>query len=170
MTKDILDYFAIQRQIFGICPRSGEFFRLSDCRVYMKTKPKKDWMDRLEAQCTKLDQIEEKLEENVEHLREIARREGCRLARSAVRKIDTVFAQRRLNPDDAKVIFHPIDYVVFNGMKGQDFIKGILLLDSFAKDSGRRHLQRSIEKVVEKGHYEWVTVRALMDGSVQEDA
>src|SRR5712692_8690767 len=117
MTSDIIQFFTIQRNIFGICPRSSQFFRLSDCKVYLKTKPRKDWMDEIDAEVFRLDMIEERLEEKEESLREKARSKGRRMAQLAIRRIDSVFTPRHLNPDDAKVIFHPVDYVVFNGMK-----------------------------------------------------
>jgi predicted Holliday junction resolvase-like endonuclease len=49
-------------------------------------------------------------------------------------------------PDDAKIIFHPIDYVVFDGMK-KESIKNIILLDRQEKGTDHRALQRSIEKL-----------------------
>ncbi|MFM1756945.1 MAG: hypothetical protein RL621_1932, partial [Bacteroidota bacterium] len=32
--EDILIFFEYQRQIFGICPCCGDFFRLSDTKIY----------------------------------------------------------------------------------------------------------------------------------------
>lgn len=34
-----------------------------------------------------------------------------------MKQVDKVIHPQKLNPDDAKVIFHPVDYAVFNGMK-----------------------------------------------------
>ncbi len=64
-------------------------------------------------------------------------------------------------------MFHPIDYIVFKGMKDSDSIKGILLLDREAKDGNHRTIQRSIEKVVEHENYEWQTLRAQEDGKIR---
>ena len=86
-----------------------------------------------------------------------------------MKKIDPIFSPRKLNPDDAKVIFHPIDYIVFNGMKAPEPIKNIILLDRQAKDGNHRALQRSIEKVVEKENYEWQTLRILEDGKIKTE-
>lgn len=169
MTKDILNFFQIQRSIFGICPHSGEIFRLSQCKIFLRTRPKKDWMDVLERKEVRLEKLDEKIEETRKHLEELAHRRGRRLAQATVRKLDPVFTPRKLNPDDAKVIFHPIDYLVFKGMNGEDSIKGLLLLDREAKSSDRRRLQRSIEKVVDKEEYEWLPIRVLDDGTIRED-
>ena len=74
-----------------------------------------------------------------------------------------------MTPDDAKVIFHPIDYLVFKGMNGEESIKRILLLAREARSSDRRGLQRSIEKVVDRGKYEWLSIRVLQDGTIKEE-
>jgi len=80
-----------------------------------------------------------------------------------------VFAPRKLNADDAKVIFHPIHYIVFKGMKDSDSIKGILRLDREAKDGNHRAVQKSIEKVVERENYEWQTLRVQEDGKIKAE-
>lgn len=169
MKSDIFEFFNVQRQIFGICPRSGELFRLSDCKVYLRTKPVHDWMDKLESESARLNLVEEKIEEKKEALREKAREKGRRLARLAVKRIDPIFTPRKLNPDDAKVIFHPIDYIVFNGMKEAEAIKDVSLLDRKTDSPDRRSLQDNIEDVVSKGNYEWLTLRVREDGSIVED-
>ncbi len=84
------------------------------------------------------------------------------------KKIDPIFTPRKLNPDDAKVIFHPIDYIVFNGMK-ENSLKNIVLLDREAKISEHRKIQRSIEKVIGTGNYEWQTLRVMDDGKIREE-
>jgi predicted Holliday junction resolvase-like endonuclease len=169
MSSDIVRFFAVQRSIFGLCPCCGELFRLSDTRVFLKTRPKKDWMDILRARDARLDGVEERIDSAEEALREKARIVGRRSARLAVRRIDPVFAPRRLNADDAKVLFHPVDYVVFRGMKEQGTIREIILLDGETRAPDRIRLQKSVEKVIETGNYEWLTVRVQEDGSVVEE-
>jgi predicted Holliday junction resolvase-like endonuclease len=169
MSSDIVRFFAVQRSIFGLCPCCGELFRLSDSRVFLRTRPKKDWMDILRARDARLDGVEERIDDAEEALREKARIVGRRSARLAVRRIDPVFAPRRLNADDAKVLFHPVDYVVFRGMKEQGTIREIILLDGETRAPDRIRLQKSIERVVEMGNYEWLTVRVQEDGGVVEE-
>lgn len=167
MKADILRFFTVQRRIFGICPRSGQFFRLSDCRIFLKEKPALDWMEKLHLQGQKLGEAERRLDAKEEELREKAREKGRQLARLAVRKIDPIFTPRKLNPDDAKVIFHPIDYIVFNGMKNGEAIENILFLDRHAKHTNQRSVQRSIERAIERGNYEWMTLRVHEDGGIK---
>jgi predicted Holliday junction resolvase-like endonuclease len=169
MKSDIFQFFAIQRNIFGLCPRSGELFRLSDCKIYLKTRPKKDWMDDIESEIVRLDRAEERLGEKEESLRERARARGRKMAQLKIRKIDRVFTPRHLNPDDAKVIFHPVDYVVFKGMKGEGPMKEIVFLDRETQSGDRKRIQRSIEKALEREKYEWLTIRILEDGTISEE-
>jgi predicted Holliday junction resolvase-like endonuclease len=124
-------------------------------------------MDGLDLKRGKLDQLTQKLDEKEEGLREKAREKGRQLAQKAIRKIDPVFTPRKLNPDDAKVIFHPIDYIVFNGMKAPEPIKNIILLDRQAIGTDHRSLQKSIGRVIEHENYEWQTLRVQEDGKIK---
>jgi predicted Holliday junction resolvase-like endonuclease len=170
MKNDILRFFAIQRNIFGVCPRSGELFRLSDCKIFLRTRPKSDWMDEIDAEIDRLEAAEERLSRREDALREKARAVGRDLARRVIRKVDHVFAPRHLNPDDAKVLFHPIDFVVFRGMKSNSPMKEIVFLDRRTKSPNRQKVQASIANAIEKGRYEWLTVRVLEDGSTKEES
>src|SRR5260370_33514049 len=126
-------------------------------------------MDILRARDGRLDQVEERIDDTEESLREKARVAGRRTAQLAIRRIDPVFAPRRLNADDAKVLFHPVDYVVFRGMKDQGRIREIILLDGETTAPERMRLQKSIEKAVASGNYEWLTVRVQEDGAIAEE-
>jgi predicted Holliday junction resolvase-like endonuclease len=166
--SQIVDFFSLHRQIFGVCPHPdcGVIFRLSDCHIYLKKKPPRDWMDALDRMDARLASLEEKLQEKEGEMREEAREKGRRLAQKVIRRIDPIFTPRSLNPDDAKVIFHPIDYVVFNGMKDGGPMKNIILLDREGTTADQRRLQRSIERTVSKRRFEWQTLRVQEDGTV----
>jgi hypothetical protein len=73
MKNDLLKFFDIQRMIFGICSNCNEFFRLSDCKLFLKTKPSKDWKDELDAEADLLEALAEKLDERKKYLQELAR-------------------------------------------------------------------------------------------------
>ena len=124
----MIKFFRIQRQIFGICPNSGEFFRLSDCRISGDEKPSQDWMDTLQLSKKRIDKQEDNLYNKESEMRAVATAEGKKLANKAARKVDKIFTPRKLNPDDCKVIFHPVDYVVFNGDKERE-VKNLIFLD-----------------------------------------
>jgi len=167
MKSDILKLFTLQRQLFGVCPKCNDLFRLSDCKIYLKKKPISDWMDALNLKSERLERFSGKLDEKEEELREKARQKGRQEAQRVIRRIDPVFTPRKLDPGDAKVIFHPIDYVVFNGMKKGSSMRNIVLLDRQEKGKAHRSLQRSIERVVERDNYEWQTLRVKEDGKIK---
>lgn len=165
--NQLLKFFQLQRQIFGVCPHTGNVFRLSDCHIYVKKKPEPDWLQQIEAAQTKISKAEEKLDEKEETIREKARIAGRSEATKMVRKIDKIFHPLKLNPDDSKVIFHPVDYIVFNGMKtGQ--MKNLILMDK-AKGVTDKRLQQSIQKVIEKKNYEWITLRVEENGNIKQE-
>lgn len=169
MKHELVALYRAQRNIFGICPHSGEIFRLSDCKVFLRTKPKRDWKDELDRDSNNLDRVEQRLDEREDHMRETARKKGRKQASQMIKRIDTVFGPRKLNPDDAKVLFHPVDYIVFDGMK-EASIRNLLLLDHSGMTGERRALQQSIERTVSRGNYEWITVSIDNDGKVVEKA
>jgi predicted Holliday junction resolvase-like endonuclease len=171
MHQQTLLFFQYQRQIFGICTCCGEFFRLSDCKVYQEAKAPTDWLDKLEKDERKIDLEEEKLAEVMEELKQAARVKGRNTANRMVKQVDKVFHPQKLNPDDAKVIFHPVDYVVFNGMKDNktEGLKNILLLDGEKRSTEGKKIQKSIMKAVDKGNYEWITLRVENDGGIKEE-
>lgn len=171
MHQQTLLFFQYQRQIFGICTCCGEFFRLSDCKVYQEAKAPTDWLDKMEKDERRLDLEEEKLTEALEELKQAAREKGRNTANRMVKQVDKVFHPQKLNPDDAKVIFHPVDYVVFNGMKDNktEGLKNILLLDGEKRTTEGKQIQKSIIKAVDKGNYEWITLRVENDGGIKEE-
>ena len=169
MSNEIINFFEIERQIFGICPnpKCGEFFRLSECKIFLKGEKAKDWLDQLQKQQEKIDRAEEKLEEKRREIMEAAREKGRKQALEVIKTIDRVFTPKGLNPDDAKIIFHPIDYVVFNGMKETKKINNIVLFDRERKDADSKRLQRSIQKTIESGNYEWQTIVIDESGAIK---
>lgn len=170
--QEVMQFFQYQREIFGICPCCGEFFRLSDCKVFNEGRKRSDWLDRLNKEYDMLTRLEEKIEEDLKFYQELSREKGRKVAARKMKKVDKVFTPQKLNPDDAKVLFHLVDYVVFNGMKLDNSgksMKNIILLDSERKSAEQRQVQRSVEKAVEQERYEWITLRVDENGGVREE-
>jgi len=63
MKQELVGFYRVQRNIFGICPKSGNIFRLSDSKVFLKSKPRRDWKDNLDHESDRLQGIEDKLDE-----------------------------------------------------------------------------------------------------------
>lgn len=172
MQKEVVGFYSSLRQIFSACPCCEEIHRLSDCKIYQKIKPPIDWKEKVDKEIERLELMEDKLRIKIEAARVLARTAGRKSADKLIRKIDPVFSPLKLNANDAKVIFHPVDFLVFNGMNnnsGDNSIKQILLLDKDNKSGQHRSLQKSIEKAVETKSYEWLTLRVDNDGAIYEE-
>ncbi len=172
MQKEVLDFYSSLRQIFTVCPCCEEIHRLSDCKIYQITKPPVDWKEKIDKEIGRLESMEEKLQEKIEAARILAREAGRKSADRLIKKIDPVFSPLKLNPNDAKVIFHPIDFLVFSGMnsnKGDNKINQIILLDKNNKSGQYLSIQKSIEKAVQAKNYEWLTLRVDNNGTISEE-
>lgn len=170
--NNLFQFFSLQRQIFGVCPNTGNIFRLSDCNIFLKKKPEHDWMKKLDMEYDKIDRAEQKLGEKEDRIREAAKERGRKEASKRTKKLDKIFSPLKLNADDSKVIFHPVDFVVFDGMKKigpNTRLKEIILLDSKKAASEKKKIQQSIDKVIEKGNYEWITMRVLDNGDIRQE-
>lgn len=166
--NQLTKYFLLQRQIFGICPNSKLIFRLSDCNIYLKKRPEPDWLQQIESAQNRIDLASERLDAKEDEIRENANVKGRKEADKKVKKIDKIFNPLKLNPDDSKVIFHPVDFIVFNGKKdGQ--MKNIILIDGKKANKDDKKIQRSIDKVIEKENYEWITLKVEDNGNIKEE-
>ena len=166
--NNLVKFFQLQRQIFGVCPNTGNIFRLSECHIYVKKKPEPDWMQQLEISQGRINSATEKLDEREDNIRQQAREAGRKEAMKSVKKIDPIFHPLKLNPDDSKVLFHPVDYIVFNGMKAGQ-MKNVILMDKKKQASDDKRLQQSIEKVIQEKNYEWITLRVEENGGIKEE-
>tara|TARA_B100000989_G_scaffold129736_1_gene96375 strand:- start:1119 stop:1628 length:510 start_codon:yes stop_codon:yes gene_type:complete len=167
MNSELIKFFSVQRQIFGVCSCCGDIFRLSDAKVYLKEKPQLDWMDKLHKSEERLDTQEEKINAEEAATREVAREKGRKAAMASTKKIDRIFTPNNYNADDAKVMFHPVDFLIFNGMKEKNTIDNLVFFDREVRDAAQKALQKSISKTVEKENYEWITMQVSEDGSVE---
>jgi predicted Holliday junction resolvase-like endonuclease len=170
MHKEILSFYSALRELFVFCPACEKPHRLSDCKLFQKSKPESDWKEKLDKDLERLGRMEELLEEKIELAREAARLVGRKSADKAIKQIDPIFAPLKLNCDDSKVIFHPLDFIVFHGMKNRDKpceVTEIVLLDKAAKTGEALEIQKSVEKAVRQKKLEWMTLRVEQDGAIK---
>lgn len=166
MKTNLVKFFAIQRKIFGICPCCGDIFRLSDTQIYTKERPAADWMEKIVQTRAKLEQKMEKIESRKGEMQELSQKKGRNQAEKTIKKIDKVFAPNGYSPRDIKAIFHPVDFVVFAGMR-KEMTKNLILFDGEKKEKDQKILQKSIEKTIDNQKYEWITMRVSEEGIVE---
>lgn len=132
----------------------------------MKHKPMRSLLDDIEDEERRLSRIEERLDEQEDHIRRRSAELGQRQAKRHLRKIDRRFSGSGLDPQDVKVLFDPVEYVVFDGMtKGS--IKRIAFLAHSPVNRYDEELLRSVDAAVTKGNVEFKTLRVLDDGKIR---
>ena len=97
--------------------------------------------------------MEEKIMEKIEAASEVARESGRKDAKKLIKKIDPIFSHLRLDANDAKVLFQPVDFLVLNGMHN-DCIKNLIFLDQFTITPSQLQMQNIVIKCIEKRQYE----------------
>lgn len=157
------------RRILGVCPCCGEIFRLADLMISYRGKPTVTWLDRLEAAEDRQQRAEDKFAEKERRIRELAKARGRRALPRLLREAEPVFACRGYFAHDVKPLFDPVDYIIFDGMNAPSAAKRVVLFDGPALDHGRERVQRSIQRALEVGNYEWKTVRMGKDGRIQPE-
>jgi predicted Holliday junction resolvase-like endonuclease len=165
MAGDIAGVFAALGELMGVCPCCGELFYVSEARPYYDGQKPQSTLDRLRVEERRLGNAEEKLDEIESDLRETAARAGLQATKRLLRKIDPVFSGAGYDPQDVKVIFNPVTYVVFDGMSQRKLTK-IQLLAKPPQSRATELIQNSIEQAVNRGNVEFRTLRVDHHGSI----
>jgi predicted Holliday junction resolvase-like endonuclease len=144
-------------------------FRLSDAELFTKGAPPRTPFDRVGDELEEIARRAEKFDEQVAELREAEVRAGQRQATRKLKAIAPFFSARGVDPQDVKVLFDPIDYIVFRGLNADAGVKALELVDR-APDSARREkVRESLRKVIAKGAVEWATYRIDPEGRIERE-
>lgn len=155
------------RNILGVCPHCGEVFRLTDIAISYHGRPRRSWLDSLEEDESRVARAEERFQEKLGAIREEARERGRRQLPRLLRKAEPIFSCRGYFPQDAKALFDPVDFLIFDGMNRRARVDRVVLFDGPADSRARERVQRSIERAVRAGNYGWDTIRLGKDGRIQ---
>lgn len=164
----LVDVFNELKRIYGICPCCGEPFRLSEATLFTKAAPPKTAFEKMNDAYTRLDGQVERFDGREDEIREEARRRGQLEARRRLREIAPFFVSRRIDPQDVKLLFHPVEYVVFRGMQN-DRCASVDFIDHPPANRDRERIQRSLDSAIRAGNLEWQTFRIGEDGRVVRD-
>jgi len=165
MIPGFLEFFDKLKVVLCMCPECNTISRLSDLHIRATGKAPKTWLDEYELNVKNIESQEEKFEEEVEKIKESAIERGRAQVPILVRKaMDERIAKLEYDPYDIKVILHPIDFVVFDGMNNEE-IKNIVLLSR--TNQLLQVLHQGIARTVEEKAYDWKVVRVSDDGQVE---
>ena len=167
--QNLLGLFEELNSILVICPECEEINRVSETRPYLKGGKPQTVFDRLDAESRALDRIEQRLDERLSVLRKAAQARGWKQARSRLKKLDPVFCGCGLEPQDVKVIFDPVEYVVFDGMT-KDALRQVLLMAEEPVTRVQERIQDSIQDTLKKGNIEFTTLRVTEHGTVEKES
>jgi len=169
--------------ILGICPCCGEIFRLTEAKLSFpqkKLKPSQfgKYLDNLfiiESKENKLSKSKERLWEQEEkhalRLKELKEKSiniGRRKAKTELKKIDPHFSGRNIDPQDVKVIFDPVEYIVFNNLNSERPINSIELINREPNSKREENIVNSIRKTITKGNYGFEILQIDKNGNIKQ--
>ena len=167
MVDSFLQMFNQFKVILCMCPNCNNLSRLSDLHLHTKENAPRTWLDDYDLNTEKLEQQEEKFEEEEAGIREKAAERGRAQVPKIIRKsMDKDFAKLKYDPYDIKAILHPIDFVVFDGMNKEE-MKNVVLLGKQTVNPHLQDIQRKIVNAVENKQYDWKVVRVATDGTIE---
>lgn len=152
-------------QIGGVCPCCGELFYLSEVHPYYAGAKVRSFIDALRSAEDRLDREAEKLDELEAELRTVAANAGLKTAKKLLKKIDPVFSGSGYDPQDVKVMFSPVTYVVFDGL-ARNKLKSVALLAKEPQDVLSEKIQSSVRNTIDAGNFEFRTVHVDRGGQV----
>jgi predicted Holliday junction resolvase-like endonuclease len=155
------------QEILAICPCCGDMFRLVDGKLVLQGKQPSGnnpytsllKMERHAAnEAEKISLAEERFEERFEKHKEALIETSRKLAKKRLRKIDPVFTQKKIDHQDVKVIFDPVEYIVFKGLSNQQKLSEIRLMSRKPTSTKAEKLILSIEGAIKSGNLAFETL------------
>jgi predicted Holliday junction resolvase-like endonuclease len=167
MVSGLMQVFGDLGNILAVCPceECCQLFYLSDAHVHLVGKRPQSIVDTLRTAERKLDKEDEKLSLIEDALRDAAAKAGKKATKKRLKRIDTIFSGAGYDPQDVKVIFDPVMYVLFDGMS-EGNVSSIVLLARQAENKVTEDLQSSIKQAIKKGNIEFKTLHVSNDGQV----
>ena len=161
------------QEILAICPCCGDIFRLVEGKFIFPDKPIKPCeytkLIALEGKNSddeeKINLAEERLKEKLDKERKALRDKGRAEAKGKLKKIDPVFSAKDIDPQDVKVIFDPVKYIIFHGSKSESYPTLIEFVSREPNSKAQEKAIKSIDKAIKNGDVNFETLTMRDDGS-----
>jgi predicted Holliday junction resolvase-like endonuclease len=164
--ENFFGIFQSFRTIFCICPNCGGLVRLSDLKIFSKGKQVKTWLDVYEHKMKTIETKQEKFEEMEDKIRKKAAERGRKKVEKKLSQlVSEKFAKTKFNPYDIKAVWHPVDFVVFNGMNDGN-VKNIIFLSKTSGNNALEKVRLSVRETIEKEGYDWAVARISNEGKI----
>lgn len=163
------------QEILAICPCCKEIFRLVEGKfIFPQKRPKTceyleliAFEERLSDEEDRLASAEERFEEKLEEQREQLSEQGRRQAKKKLKKIDPTFSAKDIDPQDVKVIFDPVEYLIFHGLNSQHGVDLVEFVSRLPDSKTQEAIANSIDRTIRDGDVEFETLHMRDDGSFE---
>jgi predicted Holliday junction resolvase-like endonuclease len=163
------------QEVLAICPCCGEIFRLVEGKfIFPQKRPRTCEYSELVALEERLADMEERLESAEERFKEKLRAQrdklietGRKLAKKKLKKIDPTFSAKDIDPQDVKVIFNPVEYLIFHGLNSEEGVNLVEFVSRSPESKAQEMVAESIDRTVLKGDVEFETLHMRDDGSFE---
>lgn len=168
----LLETFQSFRTIYCICPCCNELMRFSDIRLQYAGEAPETWLDKHEVKTLNFEKKENRFKEKEKDLRKKSTEKGRSQVPALVKRcFDKNLAKLPYDPYDIKALWHPIDFVIFNGLnrfneKKSDVIDDIVLISKKAKDKELNEVRKTVKETIENEEYDWRIARVTDRGVI----
>jgi predicted Holliday junction resolvase-like endonuclease len=159
--------------ILAICPCCGEIFRLVEGKfIFPQQRPKSClYLDlvglegKVSEEEGRIASAEEKFEEKLRNQRKKFVELGRRQAKKRLKRIDPVFSAKKIDPQDVKVIFDPVEYLIFHGLNSEHGVDLLEFVSRVPSSKSQEAVVKSIDETIRSGNVEFETLHMRDDGS-----
>jgi predicted Holliday junction resolvase-like endonuclease len=165
--SNLLNFLQSFRTILCVCPCCGDIVRLSDLHLRLKGVAPRTWLDTYESKSNGIEEKETAFEQREQELRHAAVERGRKKVPKLVCKcIDNDIAELKYHPYDIKAVYHPVDFVVFNGLDRKETLDDITFLSRKTSSEMLRKIRASVQSAIRKEKYDWKVARVSISGEV----
>ena len=171
--NDLLHAISAMQEVLAICPCCGEIFRLVEARISLPQHPPKtcDYLEltalerKLTARQDRIDSAEERFEESLEKQRDACAQLGRNEAKKRLRLIDPTFSAKNIDPQDVKVLFDPVEYVIFHGLNSFGDLRSVEFISRRPTNKRQSTITESIDEAVRKRNLSFEALYLRDDGT-----
>ena len=163
------------QEVLAICPCCGVVFRLVEGKfIFPLKRPRTCEYSELVALEGRVADMEEQIESAEERFKEKLRAQrdklietGRKLAKKKLKRIDPTFSANNIDPQDVKVIFNPVEYLIFHGLNSEEGVNLVEFVSRSPESRAEETIVEFIDKTVRQGDVEFDTLHMRDDGSFE---
>lgn len=187
-TKVIVDFYKQLVYIFGICPCCNEILHIPEANLSLPTKKvilsesKRiiELQNQNENKRERIESIDEAVDYNNYEISELklelkskdnqeiikVKKDGRRQAIDSTKKVVPIFGKKKFDPRDARLIFSPVEFLIFEGLTEYKEVDKLILLSRKPETSEQEKIGRSIADTIAKGNLDFKVIRFSNNGQI----